>query len=226
MATLNLELAGLTLVDEAAHEQQFPKFLQLPTELQLMIWAAWREDQPAIRHYFCLESDGRGYAAFDPTTKRCVKTTARTAISNEDDPLDPMEYKIRFTTAVAVVPEGSTISINKILDGHTLSTQPRMNPAFAWVNFEKDVFIIENTSHRFPGNMRFLLRNVGAKMPPPLEPGHWASRIQTLAFRITGPTLRDVFKLAQCDVWSKMTLLKTVLLIINDLVISLRRRNV
>lgn len=197
--------------------KRFPKFLQLPTEVQLMIWAAWREDQPPIRHYFCLELQGRGYAAFDPAERRCVKTTARTAEANDDDPLDPMEYKVRFTDYVTAAPEGSNMPVSSFLNGYTLSMQPRLKPAFAWVNFEKDVFIVQNTSYRLPGNLRFLLRNIGAKLPPPLDPGHWASRIRTLALYVADPKDRALSLPQNMAVWVNMTSLKTVLLIINGM---------
>jgi hypothetical protein len=56
-------------------------------------------------------------------------------------------------------------------------------PAWAWVNFEKDVFAVANLGHRFPGELRYLFHNIGAKIPRDLPGDHWARRIEKLALR-------------------------------------------
>ncbi|KAK7954715.1 hypothetical protein PG988_015409 [Apiospora saccharicola] len=165
------------------HFHLFPK---LAIELQLMIWSFWRQDQPILRHYMSLFHDTRFYAAFDPSTKTFVRTTARSADSEEDDPLDPMEHKIRFTNQIQTVVGQQKSVLSVVLRSHSRYDEvgyQHLKPAFAWVNFEKDFFNIENINHRVDGRFRFLMHNIGAKIPKPLAPDHWASRIQTLTMR-------------------------------------------
>ncbi|KAK8856744.1 hypothetical protein PGQ11_012656 [Apiospora arundinis] len=169
----------------------FHLFPNLPAELQLMIWSFWRADQPALRHYMGLTNNARYYAALNPTTREFIKTTARSTESDKDDPVDPMEYQIRFTNSIMTT-QGKyqdPLDVVHLIDGSRLDRSKeryaRLAPAFAWVNFEKDAFCIENLGHRYETRFRFLLHNIGAKVPKPLAADHWASRIQTLTLHTT-----------------------------------------
>ncbi|KAI0123443.1 hypothetical protein BJ170DRAFT_599406 [Xylariales sp. AK1849] len=184
----------------------FHYFTRFPMEIQLMIW-------PSIRHYFCLEAAGRGYAAFDTKTRQCIKTTAKSAEPNQDDPLDPMEYKIRFTNKVFTLPTGSDTRVDCILGGRTFRTQRTLAPAYAWVNFQRDPFIIENTSYGFPGRLRFLLSGIGAKMPRELDTSHWGSRIQKLCFYLIPMLIENACDDLDRKVFTRMNSLRTVYLV-------------
>lgn len=184
---------------EAATQPEMPPldhfhlFLKLPIELQLMIWTIWRQDQLVLRHYMSLFYDTRFYAALDPSTKKFVRTAARSAASEQDGPLDPMEHKIRFTNEIQSILGQHTSPLSIVLRAHPfpqggLEAQSglgchHLKPAFAWVNFEKDIFSIENISYRFGGRFRFLMHNIGVKVPKPMAPNHWASRIQILTLQ-------------------------------------------
>ncbi|KAK8066704.1 hypothetical protein PG997_013451 [Apiospora hydei] len=174
------------------HFHLFPK---LPPELQLMVWTMWRQDEPILRHYMSLFHDTRFYAALNPAAKEFVQTSARSAASDQDDPLDPMEYKIRFTNEIRTVQGKTEHPLAVAFRSHMVFNEGgyrHLKPAFAWVNFEKDIFSIENISHRLGGRFRFLMHQIGAKVPKPLAPGHWASRIQTLALHTDcRPVLRQ-----------------------------------
>ncbi|KAK8001633.1 hypothetical protein PG991_013855 [Apiospora marii] len=178
---------------EAATQPEMPPldhfhvFPNLPIELQLMIWSFWRADQPVLRHYMSLFNDTRFYAALDSSTKMFVRTASRSVASEQNDPLDPMEHKIRFTNRIQTIlgQHGNPLSV--VLRPYSYSNVAvryrQLAPAFAWVNFEKDIFNIENINHRLDGRFRFLMHNIGVKIPKPLAPNHWASRIQTLTLR-------------------------------------------
>ncbi|KAK8035527.1 hypothetical protein PG993_010522 [Apiospora rasikravindrae] len=164
----------------------FHLFTKLPPELRLMVWSMWRQDEPVLRHYMSLFHDTRFYAALDPAAKEFVRTSARSADSDQDDPLDPMEYKIRFPNQIQTIWGKQEHPLSVTFQSqlfHRKGGYRNLKPAFAWVNFEKDIFSIENVDHRLGGRFRFLLHHIGAKVPKPLAPDHWASRIQTLALQ-------------------------------------------
>ncbi|KAK8110242.1 uncharacterized protein PG998_006699 [Apiospora kogelbergensis] len=178
------EAAARTLIHkESRRLTRFHLFTKLPIELQLIIWSFWREDQPVLRHYMVLTRHTRAYAALDFIAGKFVPTAAHSTDSTKDDPLDPMEFKIRFSNSVLTT-KGSyddplSVILNPSSDVPSDSREvfTRLSPAFAWVNFEKDIFCIENLGHRFGGRFRFLSPNIGAKVPKPLAADHWASRI-------------------------------------------------
>ncbi|KAK8040990.1 hypothetical protein PG994_013997 [Apiospora phragmitis] len=165
------------------HFHLFPK---LPLEIQLMVWSIWRQDVPVIRHHMSLFDETRFYGALNPATKEFVRVPARSAASDQDDPLDPMEYKIRFTNQVQTMQGKYDDPLGIAYRSPSVSHEPgfrHLKPAFVWVNFEKDIFTIQNIDHRHSGSFRFLMHNIGSKVPKPLAPDHWASRIQTLALQ-------------------------------------------
>lgn len=154
--------------------------------------------------------DTRFYAAFDPSTKQFVRTTSRSVASEQDDPLDPMEHKIRFSNQIRTTLGQRSSPLSVVLRSHPHphdgAGYHHLQPAFAWVNFEKDIFNIENISYRFDGRFRFLMHNIGAKIPKPLAPDHWASRIQTLTLRTDCQPLRpyNVVNMAYFHNWCTM----------------------
>ncbi|KAK6073322.1 hypothetical protein SCUP515_06934 [Seiridium cupressi] len=218
-----------------AAAREFHYFSELPMEIQLMIWDEWRKEEPPIRHYLLLGVNGRFYGALNPQTHRYIPTTARTALTDESDPLDPMEYKIRFTNHVGTVP-GTSPNPYPFDDSsddwsYTYHETPRLrrvypplsdfwrnrsyalhevpSPGRAWVNFKRDVFFVDNVDYRRPGRMRFLHHNIGAWMPKELDSDHWAFRIEKLAFY----TDHDRWDELDYRVFSKMDKLRSVFIV-------------
>lgn len=200
--------------------KEFHLFPKLPAELQLLVWKAWREDQPVIRHYFSLEAGGRVYAASDLETPGLITTAARSAEPGSNDPIDPEEYKIRFTNGVTTIGGTDTVArLTKVLNaGNAYGKGSLVKPAYTWVNFEKDIFIINNTTYNYGGRLRFLLRGIGAKFPAELSSNHWATRIQKLALRVQDAWQRAREPCGRIDeldgkIISKMKALKTIYII-------------
>ncbi|KAK8101890.1 hypothetical protein PG999_012264 [Apiospora kogelbergensis] len=139
----------------------------------------------------------RAYAALDFIAGRFVPTAAHSTDSTKDDPLDLMGFKIRFSNSVLTTKGSYDDPLNVILNPSSVVPSDsrevftRLSPAFAWVNFEKDIFCIENLGHRFGGRFRFLSHNIGAKVPKPLAADHWASRIQTLTLQTSCESQRS-----------------------------------
>ncbi|KAI3325465.1 hypothetical protein HD806DRAFT_552741 [Xylariaceae sp. AK1471] len=175
MASLTMELPGPEKLKE------FHLFTALPIELQLMIWAYWRSDQPVIHHYMFMGRYRRFYAAYDADQKTLLETTAKSADPGlfEGAPLDPMEYKIRFTNTVATALRFSDMNTRRINQQSARLQLKR--PAHTWVNFEKDVFFFRNVGYRFPGELKFLFYRIGVKMPKDIKDDHWAHNIRQLA---------------------------------------------
>ncbi|KAI1073988.1 hypothetical protein F5B20DRAFT_586706 [Whalleya microplaca] len=191
---------------------QFHPFRRLPIELQLMIWALWRQDRAAIRHYLCLEPYGRFYAALDIQQGKYVNPTSRSGKRGaaEEELLDRMGlHKIRFTNGVAFT--NDLYRIYSTVHGLPGFPEPNLGiaPTDTYVNFERDVFFAENTNYRYPGRLRFLFRNIGTKMPH--EVVDWSKRIQKLAMFVCPQsiTLDDLDRKAL----SQLTGLKTVFVV-------------
>ncbi|KAI1503990.1 hypothetical protein F5X99DRAFT_373158 [Biscogniauxia marginata] len=180
--------------------REFHLFPKLPIELQLMVWEFWRPDQPSIRHYFFLEALGRSYAAVDMQTNR--------AVLMDESPLDPMKYKICFTNKVATIADRDTIT--SIIKG-SISKGMRASPSYTWVDFEKDVFFVHNTTYKLSGHLRFIYRQMGERSPHVIENNHWSIKIQQLALLVSV----DTEDLADLDryTFSHLSALKTVYLV-------------
>lgn len=207
---------------EKGHLQNFHLFPLLPQEIQLMIWAFWRSNQPIIRHYFALKGQCRAYAAFDTETMKFITaaTTARSAEIASDDPLDPMEFKVRFTNRVETVDDMAKLE-EAVSGCKPVSVRwnearppwPVLSPAFTWVNFEKDIFML-SSRYRFPGQLRFLFQKIGAISPPDIPGNHWARRIQHLGIRMS--TQHDCPNELDARGLSQMVSLKRVYLILTS----------
>lgn len=214
--------------------REFHCFSKLPQEIQLLVWDAWREHVPTVRHYFVLELNGRGYAAFNCTSKSWIQIAARTAKPALDDPMDPLEHKILFTNKISFAspkpnspaPDTWDLTyallslrprINEILDGNYFSDQGNtLRPAYAWVNFRKDVFFVDTIGYRLPGRLRFLFYDIGNRLPQLFGINHWATKIQKLAFYINGPRQSKLYGLwdeIDINALAKMRLLKQIFLV-------------
>ncbi|KAI0145576.1 hypothetical protein GGR57DRAFT_517075 [Xylariaceae sp. FL1272] len=173
---------------------EFRLYPKLPTEIKLMIWACYREDQNPIWHFMFLTPKGRIYAAQDVKTSRIIESTARTAVADSRKgsiPLDPEEYDIRLTNCTKVAASaidfgGNLVDVIMNPDllrryhyDQGLNWQPRQ-PTHSWANFGRDVFIL-GSGYRYPGQLRFLFEYIGHVAPKDLAEHHWACRIQVLA---------------------------------------------
>lgn len=108
---------------------------------------------------------------------------------------NPMEHRIHFTGGIHTVqcetPSSPSLNCDSSPPPPPRGAPQAVSPAYAWVNFEKDMFCIGNIDHHYRGRFRFLLHNISAKIPKPLVGNHWASRIQTLAIRTSCQTRVD-----------------------------------
>ena len=182
----------------AAVPAVFHLFPQLPPELQLLIWGFWREGEPGrpgrplhVRHYLLLSATkGRLYAAVDPTWEWTI--TARQAWRGEAEvgmvgagPVwpDPEVSVVRLASMAGRVEE-------EVHPGYGYGSRFEppskriyttwARPLHAQVDFARDVFMLRS-KHRLPGQLRWLLKGIGARMPPPMAGDHWARHIQRLA---------------------------------------------
>ncbi|RYP75823.1 hypothetical protein DL770_007340 [Monosporascus sp. CRB-9-2] len=150
----------------------------------------------------------RFYGALDTTLGRFMtnSTVARAAERGVDDPPDPLASKIRFTNRVLKIAHSSTF--NAALKGIPRLTS-NIYPAYAWVDFERDVFFIGGM-HRFPGLLLFLFHGTNWRMPPQLDDDHWSRRIRQFAMRVSkSDSLEELDKSALAH----MRMLKTVFLL-------------
>ncbi|TGJ79681.1 hypothetical protein E0Z10_g9076 [Xylaria hypoxylon] len=172
---------------------EFHLFTKLPTELQLMIWKCWREDQPVIFHYLLLSSHmGRYYVALDTERDRVAQMTARSADPGIDDgmPLDPFEHKIRFANTVStpnrpgwddIIP-GSMERWGFARTCYDFKLRPV--PVHTWVNFHKDIFFL-GSDYKFPGQLRFLFSGINRVRLQDIQDDHWAHHIRQLAMYVS-----------------------------------------
>ena len=142
----------------------FHPFLRLPVELQQYIWDLWRAN-PVRRPRcvcYCLplsQRFGREYVAFDVLTRKDV-TESLTLSTAQVGPIDQLSWfwahphrtPIRIASSPGQV-GGST------------------SKDFTQVDFDRDFFLLRS-SYRLPGQLRWLLKGIGASDPPPMPADH------------------------------------------------------
>ncbi|ETS82084.1 hypothetical protein PFICI_07086 [Pestalotiopsis fici W106-1] len=169
---------------------EFHCFSRLPTEIQLSIWEAWREDAPPVRHHFMLGASGTEYVAFDCGTQSWMSAEAALG-----DHVDPIYHQIRFTNKINFAQP--TISRGAMFPyAQSYFDDPGADyagdycrTAHAWVNFEKDIFFIDDIRLESRERLHLLSRDVHRQQPATFQGNHWATKIQRLAFyvNIAGP---------------------------------------
>ncbi|KAI1082163.1 hypothetical protein F5B20DRAFT_25159 [Whalleya microplaca] len=190
---------------------QFRYFLQLPTELQLIIWGFY-DSQPPIRHCFSLNAHHkRVYAAFDESCQQVIRRLGQRG----DWSAAPHDKMIRLTGVVLV--ETHPQRINTIWDKFCSTKRLTAPSPFVFVNFERDIFYFNQCSYISPYSgshewFRFLHNPIDSLFPAGDE--HWIFSVQKLALRMD--CLRPGNKLKPWDLetLSRMASLKTVLLVV------------
>ncbi|CAJ2508972.1 Uu.00g139980.m01.CDS01 [Anthostomella pinea] len=207
------EVASMPHDEPVARPIEFHLFPRLPPEIQLIIWAIWREDQPVMRQYCFMEREGRCYAALDMEKLQFVKTAGGSIDlrTGESAPLDPMEHQICFTNNISTVTVPEDI-LRMFRNPRIEQNRRILSPAYTWVNFQRHTFFVHNAHYRLPGRLRFLFHNIGAKIPQEIKSDHWSKRIQKLAVFATAEsnTLNDLDKAALLQ----LTGMKTVFIIL------------
>ncbi|KAJ8132641.1 hypothetical protein O1611_g992 [Lasiodiplodia mahajangana] len=163
------------------------------------------------------ECCGRCYAAFDPNTGKVVRTSARSADPKLDDgvPLDPAEFKIRFTGKVTLITTAKMLRdlINLGCPRGSLVLEVPcpcpQTPAYTWANFNRDVFFL-GSFYRHPGLLRFLFHGVNHRIPRDINEDHWAHRIRQLAVYLP---IRDPLNELDLRAFSQLRGLRKVFLV-------------
>ncbi|KAK9421697.1 putative F-box domain-containing protein [Seiridium unicorne] len=126
---------------------EFRQFLQLPREIQDMIWVFYEASKPVTRHYFRLNGTDFIYTAVDPVH--------RTFLRNLHEEKGPKKMrlsyvcksvyeKIEFAGSVYVTKHSMPISSMWQLPEDQSDWIRASYPSSAYVNFERDIFIFQN----------------------------------------------------------------------------------
>lgn len=122
-----------------------------------------------------LDTESRFYAPVysnaSQGTMQLLDTTAQTAHPSlfHGEPLDPMEYKIRFPSTVRVLKYYRSFSYKSLYSVFTQLFEPKYyvfrSSPYTYVNFDNDVFFFNNRKSQLQGQLRFLFHNNGTDMP-------------------------------------------------------------
>ncbi|KAF2963075.1 hypothetical protein GQX73_g10501 [Xylaria multiplex] len=197
---------------------EFHLFPTLPVELQLMIWEFSRINQNPIHHYLFIKRDEvRFYAAIDVEDGIVgISRPTSHAVIDDDMQLNHLGDKIRLTGNVRTAVRRLAYPYEVRLWGidETIFT-PDPEPAYTWVDFDKDVFILGS----FGKPIEWYFRHCAWVFAPIIirEEGlvigsdHWAHRIQQLGVYVYEKAigLGDI----DCGILSKLRKLRKVFLI-------------
>lgn len=173
--------------------QHFHRFLDLPREVQLLIWEFHETDNfPHFIHYFrrMIVYSGRLYAAADKSSGWLADTLASPGGPTETEVPDPA---VTPHSKIRLIGNIHWLSSDQMPTPTRFSTiqSPRPGPSesHAWVNFKHDTFSFVNAnSARFDdGFLDYFKEDVDLIMPRQASSGtldsraHWFFRIQNLA---------------------------------------------
>ncbi|KAK6078190.1 hypothetical protein SCUP515_04620 [Seiridium cupressi] len=126
---------------------EFRQFLQLPREIQDMIWVFYEASKPVTRHYFRLNGTDFIYTAVDPVH--------RTFLRNLHEEKGPKKMRLSYVckSVYEKIEFAGSVYVTKHTKPISSMWQPPEDqsdwikasyPSSAYVNFERDIFIFQN----------------------------------------------------------------------------------